>query len=98
MDDSPDIFGDQHRDTGEGEDETSPSAAELEAAGQSALFGGFDEPAAPKVEEPAAETPPWAEEAAAKPVTPSAPPPVAATSSAPAQPYRVLARKYRPQT
>jgi len=49
--------------------ETVPSAAELEAAGQSALFGG------------PAEAPP------------AAPPPQAA-----AQPYRVLARKYRPQT
>jgi DNA polymerase-3 subunit gamma/tau len=49
-----------------------PSAAELEAAGQSAMFG---EPAPPL----------------AKPA------PAAAPSDA-AQPYRVLARKYRPQT
>jgi DNA polymerase-3 subunit gamma/tau len=51
---------------------TKPSAAELEAAGQSAMFG--DPEPAPK---------------------PAAPPAVAA---APAQPYRVLARKYRSQT
>ncbi len=51
--------------------ETGPTAEELEAAGQSAMFGG------------AAETP------AVKPVP--------ATPSD-AQPYRVLARKYRPQT
>ncbi len=63
MGDSPDIFGDA------APDEERVSAAELEAAGQSALF------AAP---EPA----------------PSAPLP----TSAPAQPYRVLARKYRPRT
>ena len=52
-----------------------PSAAELEAAGQSALFGAPAEatPAAP-------------------------PPPQAAAPVAAAQPYRVLARKYRPQT
>jgi len=53
--------------------ETGPSAEELEAAGQSALFGDV------------AETP------AVKPV--SAPP-----SDSGTQPYRVLARKYRPQT
>jgi DNA polymerase III subunit gamma/tau len=64
MGDSPDIFGD---DVSEGE--TAPSAAELEAAGQSALFG------APE----------------AKPAPATAPATIA-------QPYRVLARKYRPQT
>ena len=52
----------------EGEEEAAVSAAELEAAGQSAMFG---EPAALAV-------PPPAEPAA--------------------QPYRVLARKYRPRT
>ena len=59
-----------------------PTAAELEAAGQSAMFGG--EPAKPE------SGPSEAAEAAPTP----APPAVAA----PAQPYRVLARKYRPQT
>ncbi|MEO7248506.1 MAG: DNA polymerase III subunit gamma/tau [Novosphingobium sp.] len=59
MDESSDIFGDEPA------AETQPSAAELEAAGQSALFGGEPAPAA---------------------------------ASSPAQPYRVLARKYRPQT
>jgi DNA polymerase-3 subunit gamma/tau len=58
------------------EEEAAPSAAELEAAGQNAMFG--DAPLAP---EPAAH---------------------AAAAAAPApetnQPYRVLARKYRPQT
>ncbi|PZO66497.1 MAG: DNA polymerase III subunit gamma/tau, partial [Pelagerythrobacter marensis] len=60
-------------------DEPRASTAELEAAGQNALFG--DPPAAP----------------APQPVTASEP--SAAAPSKPAnQPYRVLARKYRPQT
>ena len=59
------------------EDETGPTAAELEAAGQNALFG--DPAPAPN------------------PVAPP-PPPVAAPATAASQPYRVLARKYRPQT
>ena len=69
MGDSPDTFDDEA-----GEGEAAPTAAELEAAGQPAMFGGDPEPA---------------------PAPPAPPPPVAA---APAQPYRVLARKYRPQT
>ncbi|MEO5705854.1 MAG: DNA polymerase III subunit gamma/tau [Alteraurantiacibacter sp.] len=56
----------------DGAEETqAPSAAELEAAGQSALFGD--------------------------PVPAPAPPPKP-TPSVTTQPYRVLARKYRPQT
>ncbi|RZK03291.1 MAG: DNA polymerase III subunit gamma/tau [Novosphingobium sp.] len=87
MGDSPDMFGDETP-----EEELPPSAAELEAAGQSALFG---EPAPP------AAVPP--EPAPVLPVAVSAPPPpvsapVAAPSAPAAQPYRVLARKYRPQT
>ncbi|MEL7684099.1 DNA polymerase III subunit gamma/tau [Citromicrobium bathyomarinum] len=65
-----------------------PTAAELEAAGQSAMFGG--EPAKP---ESAPESGP-SEAAEAAPAPAPAPPAVAD----PAQPYRVLARKYRPQT
>ena len=64
------------------EEKTGPTAAELEAAGQNALFGD-----------------PVPEPAPAPVAAPAAPPP------APAQPprstgqaYRVLARKYRPQT
>ena len=60
------------------EDEPGPSLAELEAAGQNALFG---DPSPPP---PAA--PP-------EPAPRPAPAPVASN-----QPYRVLARKYRPQT
>jgi DNA polymerase-3 subunit gamma/tau len=62
MGDSPDIFGD-HADT-------TPTASELEEAGQGAMFGA-PEPA---------------------------PAPVAAPAPAAAQPYRVLARKYRSST
>lgn len=58
-------------------DEPAPTAAELEAAGQNALFGDPDP------------TPP-------PPAAP--PPPPAAPAPAGNQPYRVLARKYRPQT
>ncbi|AUX69496.1 DNA polymerase III subunit gamma/tau [Porphyrobacter sp. HT-58-2] len=61
------------------EEETGPTAAELEAAGQNALFG---DPA------PNPASPSGTEQAAASPRAP-----VAAS-----QPYRVLARKYRPQT
>ena len=74
MDESPDMPGD------EPQDEFEPSAAELEAAGQSALFG-TPEPAPEPAPAPAV-----AEVAAA------------AAPAAIAQPYRVLARKYRPQT
>ena len=66
----------------ETEEEDRPGAAELEAAGQNSMFG--EAPAAP----------------AAAPA-PAAPPETAPTPAAapdPAQPYRVLARKYRPQT
>ena len=64
MGDSPDTFGDEAE-----QGEAAPSAAELEAAGQSALFGA-----------------------------PEPPPLAAAPVATPTQPYRVLARKYRPQT
>ena len=67
MPDSTDMFGETLPDAAL----PAPSAAELEAAGQSALFG-----------EPA----------------PAPPPPPVSVSAAAATPYRVLARKYRPQT
>lgn len=68
------------------DDETGPTSAELEAAGQSALFGALDQPAP----DPVLPAPDPA-------LTPSSP---AQTPLSPpaAQPYRVLARKYRPQT
>ena len=72
---------------GAGEAEGEPSAAELEAAGQSALFGG-DDPVEP---EPAPAPPPAVE-------TPQAPAPNAAAAETSSQPYRVLARRYRPTT
>ena len=79
MGDSGDMFGGQEPE--DGEEAAAPSAAELEAAGQSSMFGAPAEP-----------SPPAASSASA---------PVATQQSAaptPAQPYRVLARKYRPQT
>ena len=81
MGDSRDMFGNEAPE-GEPEDGALPSAAELEEAGQSALFG-----------EPAPPAP------VASPAEPSNPAAAPATPVAPAsQPYRVLARKYRPQT
>ena len=72
----------------EAEEADTPSAAELEAAGQSALFGAPDEPAPPEAEpEPKAVAAPQSAVETSKDAQP-----------APAQPYRVLARKYRPQT
>ena len=68
-------------------EDDAPSAAELEAAGQNSMFGDAPEPAP-------------AEPIVEKPAEP-APAPVEAPAAAPseaAQPYRVLARKYRPQT
>lgn len=95
MSDSP-----EHPDTppweGDGEaEEAIPSAEELEAAGQNSMFGD-SEPAsgsapAPMEEAPVPTTPAPEEPAAAEPVA-------AAPLPDPAQPYRVLARKYRPQT
>ncbi|MCH7628838.1 DNA polymerase III subunit gamma/tau [Novosphingobium sp.] len=85
MVDSTDMFGDPPQ-----EEEAGPSAAELEAAGQASMFG---DPAPPAVVPAPAPEP---EVAAAPP--PPAPPPASAPVPAPAQPYRVLARKYRSQT
>ncbi|MCJ2184452.1 DNA polymerase III subunit gamma/tau [Novosphingobium sp. 1949] len=72
-----------------------PSAAELEAAGQGSMFG---DPAPAAVDAPVAPVP----EPVSEPVRESAAAPKAAAapsaSAVPAQPYRVLARKYRPQT
>ena len=71
-------MGDSENTTGHtAASDDAPSAAELEAAGQSALFGGVDLPAVP-VSADAASAPSIAVHAG--------------------QPYRVLARKYRPQT
>ncbi|WP_126172319.1 DNA polymerase III subunit gamma/tau [Altericroceibacterium xinjiangense] len=75
MDDSGETFGDTRP---EDADDPQPTAAELEAAGQSALFAPPD----------------------TAPQPPKAPPASASrtTTVEAAQPYRVLARKYRPQT
>jgi DNA polymerase-3 subunit gamma/tau len=66
--------------------DTGPTAAELEAAGQNALFGDLM-PSAPAQ----ASTTPTPEPVLLASAPASAPAPAA-------QPYRVLARKYRPQT
>lgn len=72
------------------EEKTKPSAAELEAAGQNSMFGDPDPAPEPLVEsEP---------EKAAELVAPPATPTPSSAQLAKAQPYRVLARKYRPQT
>ncbi|WP_298196225.1 DNA polymerase III subunit gamma/tau, partial [Novosphingobium sp.] len=83
MDDSADMFGPGPED----DEDDAPSAAELEAAGQSALFG---DPAPAAAAPGSLPVPP--------PVSPAAPPAAPAPPAAAAQPYRVLARKYRPQT
>lgn len=81
------------------EEEAGPTAAELEAAGQSALFGDIAAPA-----EPSSAPPPQAPEEPLPAIqdaqVPAAPPAALAQPSGAgsAQPYRVLARKYRPQT
>ena len=73
------------------EEEAKPSAAELEAAGQNAMFGD---------PEPVQEPPQRPEEPASEPLTPPVEATPAPKTAPPAdnQPYRVLARKYRPQT
>lgn len=107
MDDSRDMFGDTPpwKDD-EDPAEAAPGAAELEAAGQQSMFGDPEPapvPPAPSVAEleAAGQSSMFA---AAKPEPEATPEiaPAAAPARAPvpaaAQPYRVLARKYRPQT
>ena len=92
MDDSRDMFGDTPPwEEKEEDEEALPSAAELEEAGQASMFG--DPTPAPL--NPETESAPPAAPVAGKeaPQPPSAP-----RAASPAQPYRVLARKYRPQT
>ncbi|GAA4035903.1 DNA polymerase III subunit gamma/tau [Parerythrobacter jejuensis] len=86
MGDSPENTDAPPWDGGE-EPEQAPSATELEAAGQSAMFGDTDTTA--PVEASKAEEQAPAEKAVGQPAAPVADE---------AQPYRVLARKYRPQT
>jgi DNA polymerase-3 subunit gamma/tau len=75
------------------EDETGPTAAELEAAGQNALFGDpVPEPA------PAPDAPPPAATSDPAPAGLPQPPRPQRASAGGGQAYRVLARKYRPQT
>ncbi|MCA0977148.1 DNA polymerase III subunit gamma/tau [Qipengyuania flava] len=84
-----------------------PSSADLEAAGQNSMFGDApdalpepepepepEQPSPPADPEPASSQPESAEpeSAAPEPAVPAEP------AAEAAQPYRVLARKYRPQT
>ncbi|WP_098108541.1 DNA polymerase III subunit gamma/tau [Novosphingobium sp. PC22D] len=93
MDDSRDIFGQtppwQEDESAEQPPER-PSASDLEAAGQSSMFG------APPSSPPPAPEPPAAPAEAGP--APKQPPAQQSAPVAAAQPYRVLARKYRPQT
>jgi DNA polymerase-3 subunit gamma/tau len=107
MDDSRDMFGDTPPWDDKEEEEAAPSQAELEEAGQASMFGEPEPVAAPPAPapqpepEPAPEpkaTPVPRESAAVEAKAAAAPAPSSASSNAPAQPYRVLARKYRPQT
>ncbi|MFM7378815.1 MAG: DNA polymerase III subunit gamma/tau, partial [Erythrobacter sp.] len=77
------------------EESTGPTAAELEAAGQSALFG---DPAPAPAPAPAPQAPPPAATSDPAPAGLPQPPRPQAASAGGGQPYRVLARKYRPQT
>ena len=74
----------------DGEEDSAPTAAELEAAGQNSMFGD------PAPEPPAPSKQATPAPAAAEPK--SAAPDPAPSGEPAAQPYRVLARKYRPQT
>ncbi len=74
-----------------GPEEEGPSAAELEAAGQNSMFGAGD---MERADMGATATPSEPAPTPAPAVTP-APTPAPAEAN---QPYRVLARKYRPQT
>jgi len=96
MSDSPDNPDTPPWSGDEQDEEAKPSAAELEAAGQNSMFGGPEpapEPTAGQASEPVSEPPVEPTPEAAAPV--QADPAPAPPSS---QPYRVLARKYRPQT
>ncbi len=96
MGDSPDNSDGLPWEPGAGDapEDNAPSAAELEDAGQGSMFGAAEaEPVAP----PATEVPP-AKETPDVALTVPSEPLVEPTAPDPAQPYRVLARKYRPQT
>ncbi len=84
MSDSGDMFGDQPAPP----ERVPPSPAELEKAGQGALFGATE----PDRAEPLTAPPEALASAAPSTAAPTLP------GAGAAQPYRVLARKYRPQT
>lgn len=82
------------------EAEAQPTAAELEAAGQNSMFGAAPEaPQEPDPKRQPEQEPEQEPALGAAPPTAPAPAPVSAPAPASThQPYRVLARKYRPQT
>lgn len=115
MDDSRDMFGDLPPWRKDEEGDTSPSAAELESAGQASMFDDPAPPVAPEAEpalKPAAQAPSELPQqqsheqpvqsqpgpAQLNEVQPAPPASEPKPAAVPAQPYRVLARKYRPQT
>ena len=99
MDDSRDMFGDTPPWDDKEEEEAAATQAELEEAGQASMFGNpAPRPAPSPASAPVAEeTAPAAEPAASKATKPE-PAARASATGVSAQPYRVLARKYRPQT
>ncbi|HUD30445.1 MAG TPA: DNA polymerase III subunit gamma/tau, partial [Novosphingobium sp.] len=98
MDDSRDMFGDTPPWDDEDEDQNAPDAAELEAAGQQSMFGDPEPRVEQKVEPEPAPRPATVAAQAGPVEAPAAKAPPSAPAAAAAQPYRVLARKYRPQT
>jgi len=96
MGDSPDTSDGLPWETGadDASEENTPSVAELEEAGQGSMFGAAPERAnaSPPNVSPSGVSPPEPR------VEPADTPPAQPVAPDPAQPYRVLARKYRPQT
>ena len=90
MSDSPDNPDTPPWASDEQDKDAQPSAAELEAAGQNSMFG---DPAPAPDAPPSEQEPPSVEPLASDATASNAPAPPSS-----AQPYRVLARKYRPQT
>ncbi|MFB0613363.1 DNA polymerase III subunit gamma/tau [Aurantiacibacter poecillastricola] len=80
----------------EEQDDTQPSAKELEAAGQNSMFGEPEPTASPLSDD--AHVPPTPAPESVEAAQPAEPAPLPQETPDAAQPYRVLARKYRPQT
>ena len=96
MGDSPDTSDGLPWETGAGDasEENTPSVAELEEAGQGSMFGAAPE----RADVPSPDAPPPSVSPPEPRAEPADTPPAQPVAPDPAQPYRVLARKYRPQT